>query len=153
MGRNFWDPSEGRHGLYNIWAFRRMGAIVSSGLGGGSLIYSNVLLRKPEETFKDEEEDGSYREWPITYNDLEPHYSQVETMMNVQKYPFDAEKVRQSPVYPSDDDPYNNTRKTRELMVAADKLGLEWSLPNLAITFHNLPADRHREPKLKSTGT
>ena len=137
MGRNFWDPSEGRHGIYNMWAFRRMGAIVSSGLGGGSLIYSNVLLRKPEETFKDEDGDGSYREWPITYGHLEPHYSQVERMMDVQQYPFDAQKLRSSNVYPCDDDPYNNTRKTRELMVAADKLGLQWSLPNLAITFHN----------------
>ena len=140
MGKNFWDPSEGRHGLYSIWAFRRMAAIVSSGLGGGSLIYSNVLLRKPEETFKDEDEDGGYRVWPVTYRDLEAHYEQVERMMNVQPYPFDAAKARSSSTFPFDDDPYNTTHKTREMMVAADKLKLDWSLPNLAVTFHN-PGD------------
>jgi cholesterol oxidase len=137
MGRNFWDPSRGFHGLFNIWSFRRMAAIVSSGIGGGSLIYSNVLLRKPEETFIDEADDGSYIPWPVSYKDLESHYAQVEKMMNVQQYPFDAQKARQSEGYPFDDDPYNNTRKTRELMLAADRLGLDWHLPNLAITFHN----------------
>jgi cholesterol oxidase len=137
MARNFWDPSEGHHGLFNLWNFRRMGAVVSSGLGGGSLIYSNVLLRKPEETFKDEDEHGGYVNWPVTYKALEPHYEQVERMMNVQQYPFDAQKVRNSPVFPCDDDPYNQTHKTKELMAAADQLKLDWFLPNLAVTFHN----------------
>ena len=137
MGKNFWDPSRGLHGMFNIWSFRRMAAIVSSGVGGGSLIYSNVLLRKPEKTFVEEDDDGSYIPWPVTYKDLEPHYGEVEKMMNVQQYPFDSEKARQSAQYPFDDDPYNNTRKTRELMLAADRLGLEWYLPNLAVTFHN----------------
>src|SRR5919199_5717381 len=42
MGKNFWDPSQGLHGMFNIWSFRYMGGVVSSGLGGGSLIYANV---------------------------------------------------------------------------------------------------------------
>src|SRR4051794_34271938 len=48
FGVNFWDPSGGRHGLFDVWSFRGLDAIVSAGLGGGSLIYANVLLRKPE---------------------------------------------------------------------------------------------------------
>ena len=44
--RNLWDPSEGLHGLLNVWEFRGLGGIVASGLGGGSLLYSNVLIRK-----------------------------------------------------------------------------------------------------------
>ena len=44
--RNLWDPSEGLHGLFNVWEFRGLGGIVASGLGGGSLLYSNVLIRK-----------------------------------------------------------------------------------------------------------
>ena len=51
MGRAFWDPSEGLHGLFDVWTFRGLDAVVSSGLGGGSLIYANVLLRKDENWF------------------------------------------------------------------------------------------------------
>src|SRR5688572_562136 len=48
---NFWDPSGGLYGMFNIWSFRGFGALVSSGLGGGSLIYANVLIRKDEKWF------------------------------------------------------------------------------------------------------
>src|SRR3954447_15534370 len=48
MRKNFWDPGRGLHGMYNVWSFRHLGALVSSGLGGGSLIYANVLIRKDE---------------------------------------------------------------------------------------------------------
>ena len=51
MGRNFWDPSEGLQGLFDVWTFRGLEGVVSSGLGGGSLIYANVLLRKDEKWF------------------------------------------------------------------------------------------------------
>ena len=37
--------------MFNLWSFKGIGALVSSGLGGGSLIYANVLLRKPEKWF------------------------------------------------------------------------------------------------------
>jgi cholesterol oxidase len=48
MKHNFWNPSEDLYGLYNLWAFSKLRAVVSSGLGGGSLIYANVLIRKDE---------------------------------------------------------------------------------------------------------
>jgi choline dehydrogenase-like flavoprotein len=44
MAKNFWDPSGGLYGMFNVWSFEHVDAIVSSGLGGGSLIYANVLL-------------------------------------------------------------------------------------------------------------
>ena len=43
-----WDPSGGLYGLYDVWSFGSLFALVSSGLGGGSLIYANVLLPKEE---------------------------------------------------------------------------------------------------------
>lgn len=46
MARAFWDPSARRYGLFDAWTFRGLEGIVSSGLGGGSLIYANVMLRK-----------------------------------------------------------------------------------------------------------
>ena len=51
MRENFWDPAAGLHGLFDVWSFSNVTALVASGLGGGSLIYANVMLRKPEETF------------------------------------------------------------------------------------------------------
>jgi cholesterol oxidase len=79
MSRNFWDPSENLFGLFDIWSFRQAEAIVSSGLGGGSLIYANVLLRKDENWFVQEpsaDQGGEW--WPLTRDDLDPHYDNVE---------------------------------------------------------------------------
>jgi len=122
---NFWDPSEGLYGMYNAWSFRGIGALVSSGLGGGSLIYANILIRKDEKWFVNEDiNNGGYEDWPVTREDLDPHYDQVEKILNAQRYPFEHE-------------PYNNTPKTKEFKTAAQELGLEFCLPKQAITFRN----------------
>jgi cholesterol oxidase len=90
MKDNFWDPSEGLYGLFNIWSFKGLEAVISSGLGGGSLIYANVLIRKDEKWFvKEDLHKGGYEYWPVTRDDLEPHYDQVEKMLNAQRYPFE----------------------------------------------------------------
>lgn len=125
MQKNFWDPSEGLHGMFNIWSFDKLGAVVCSGLGGGSLIYANVLIRKDEKWFVREDlQNGGYEHWPVTRADLEPHYDRAEKMLGAQRFPFDKE-------------PYNRVPKTREFKEAAERLGLDWQLPNLAITFGN----------------
>jgi cholesterol oxidase len=129
MKTQFWDPSEGLHGMFNMWSFDNIDAICASGLGGGSLIYANVLLRKDEEWFvKEEPGHGSWKDgyeyWPVTRADLDPHYDRVERMMNVQKYPVDEL-------------PAGLTRKTRAFRDAAQKLGYDWRLVNLAVTFAN----------------
>jgi cholesterol oxidase len=118
MGRNFWDPSEGLHGMFDVWSFRGIGAVVASGLGGGSLLWSNVVLRKDRSTFVKEE--GEY--WPVTYDDLEPHYERHERMLQATPYPFHLE-------------PYDRTYKTKAMQYASGQLGLEWILPKLAVTF------------------
>ncbi|HWI09500.1 MAG TPA: GMC oxidoreductase, partial [Solirubrobacteraceae bacterium] len=92
----------------------------------------NVLLRKDEEWFVREEpgsgswKDG-YEHWPVTRADLDPHYDRVEKMMNVTRYPLDEA-------------PYDKTLKTLAFRDAAEKLGLDWRLVNLAVTFGN-PGD------------
>lgn len=121
MKKNFWDPDNKLYGMFDIWSFRDIAAVVASGLGGGSLIYANVLIRKDKEWFV-KEEGGEY--WPLEYEDLEPHYEKVEEMLNAQRYPFD---------HP----PYNNTPKTEALQFAAKELNLDWHLPKLAVTFAN----------------
>jgi cholesterol oxidase len=121
MRKNFWDPSEGLYGMYNVWSFDRLGAVVGSGLGGGSLIYTNVLIRKDERWFvREERRDGWYEYWPVTRADLDPHYDRVEKMLGATPYPFER-----------------TTPKTREFKGAAERLGLDWYLPNLAVTFAN----------------
>jgi cholesterol oxidase len=129
MKSQFWDPSEGLHGMFNVWSFDDIDAIVASGLGGGSLIYANVLLRKDEDWFvREAPGQGSWKEgyeyWPVTRADLDPHYDRVERMMNVQKYPLDQP-------------PYDTTLKTLAFRDAAGRLGLDWRLVNLAVTFAN----------------
>jgi cholesterol oxidase len=125
MSQNFWDPSEGYYGLFNFWSFTGLDALVSSVLGGGSLIYANVIMRKPERWFvKENLRDGGYEYWPVTRQDLDPHYDRVEGMLRVQKYP-------------SDHPPYSTSPKTTAFIAAAEHRGLAWFRPNLAVTFGN----------------
>lgn len=125
MAANFWDPSKGLYGLFNSWSFRGLEALVSSGLGGGSLIYANVLMRKDERWFvKESPFNGGYEHWPVSRADLEPHYDQVERMLGAQCYPLEAPG-------------YAEIAKTRAMREAAEGLGLEWGLTKLAVSFAN----------------
>jgi cholesterol oxidase len=125
MRTNFWDPSEGLYGLFNIWSFKGIDVIVSSGLGGGSLIYSNMLIRKDERWFVQEDlHAGGYEHWPVSRAQLDPHYERAEKMLNAQRYPFEQS-------------PYDQTPRTRAFKAAAEQLGLDWFLPNQAVTFAN----------------
>jgi cholesterol oxidase len=122
LSRNFWDPSQGLQGLFDIWSFRKLEAVISAGLGGGSLIYANVFIRKDERWFNRRLSDGSEERWPVTRADLEPHYDNVDAV------------IRPTP-YPLDHPPYSTTHKTNAFREAAEQAGLEWQLPKLAITF------------------
>ena len=134
MRNNFWDPSEGLYGMLNLWSFKGSGALVSSGLGGGSLIYANVLIRKDEKWFVDSEPGGRcYEHWPVKRAQLEEHYDRVERMMNAQKYPL---------AHP----PYDATPKTLAMREAAQRLnpgeggpGPRWQPLNLAVSFRTRP--------------
>ena len=129
LRNNLWDPGNGLYGMYNVWSFKGSGAIVSSGLGGGSLIYANVIIRKDEKWFKEDLDNGGYEPWPVTRAELDPHYDSVDQMMNVQKYPLHLP-------------PYDKTPKTLAMIEAAEKLKLEnpkldlhWLPLNLAVSF------------------
>ena len=122
---SFWDPDRGLRGMYHYWSFRGIDALVSSGLGGGSLIYANVLLRKDEKWFVEEDvNDGGFEYWPVTRADLDPHYDRAEKMLGAQRYPVEHE-------------PYRSTPKTVAFKEAAERNGMEVFHPNLAVTFAN----------------
>ncbi|WP_141584516.1 GMC oxidoreductase [Actinomadura sp. WMMA1423] len=122
MGRAFWDPDAGLYGMYDVWGFKGCDSVVSAGLGGGSLIYANVLLRKDERWFVHDRPDGGHEPWPVSRADLDPHYDAVERMMGATPYPLDRV-------------PYDDTPKTHALQDAAAELGLHSTLPPLAVSF------------------
>lgn len=123
-----WDPSGGLHGLFNVWSFKSFEAVVASGLGGGSLVYSNVSIRKDEKWFvREDARTGEYEHWPVTRADLDPHYDRVERILNVQRYPVDHA-------------PYNATPRTGAFRDAAARLNVPFITPPLAVTFQN-PGD------------
>ena len=129
MRSNLWDPSQGLHGLFDIWSFDGMDVVTASGLGGGSLNYANVLIRKPEKWFVTDAPDGSYEKWPLSRKDLDPHYDAVERIIGVESYPLE---------HP----PYSDTPKTNAFRQAAERLDLNWELPPLAVTFTEPGQDR-----------
>jgi cholesterol oxidase len=126
MARNFWEPDEGKHGLFDVWTFSGLEGIVSSGLGGGSLIYANVFLRKDEKWFVHESPlpGGGYEHWPVTRAQLDPHYDAVEQMVGVSRYPY-----------------ADTTLKTVAMREAAEAQGMEFLLPPLAVSFSRTAAE------------
>src|SRR3954451_18747374 len=65
MSTAFWDPAEQLYGLYDVGGFDGCGLVAAGGVGGGSLIYATVLLRKDEHWFVRDPPDGP-RPWPVT---------------------------------------------------------------------------------------
>lgn len=130
FGENFWAPDDDLYGLFETWSFRGLEGVVSSGLGGGSLIYANVLLRKDPEWFVHDSPlpGGGYEHWPISREDLDPHYDRVEEMLDATPYP------------------YRDTPKTEAFELAARAAGHEVIRPPLAVTFED--ADGHVGPFL-----
>ncbi|HWO24876.1 MAG TPA: GMC family oxidoreductase [Kofleriaceae bacterium] len=130
---NFWDPSAGLYGMYNIWFFRHVGALVSSGLGGGSLIYANVLLRKDERWFVHEDlGQGGFERWPVGRAELDPHYERVEAVLAPQLFPQGVA-------------PYDQAEKVNAFRIAAERTaartpGCTVERTPIAVTLYNDPA-------------
>ena len=136
LGELFWDPDDAHWGLFEYRSFplrafalrrgarSRVDVLTASGLGGGSLIYSNVLYRMPQRFFDD---------WPgaIRRPGLDRWYERAERMLEGRPYPM------------LETWGYRTTPKSRGLAEAAAKMRadprggpavtLEW--PNLAVQF------------------
>ena len=119
FAEDFWAPDDDLFGLFETWSFRGLEGLVSSGLGGGSLVYANVLLRKDPEWFVHDSPlpGGGYENWPISREDLDPHYDRVEEMLDAVPYP------------------YRDTPKTEAFEQAARAAGHEVFRPPIAVTF------------------
>ena len=126
LANNLWDPSAGLHGMFDVWSFKGIDALVSSGLGGGSLIYANVLIRKDPSWFVQDHpyRPGTTERWPVQYEDLEQHYARIEKFLEVQTLP---------------DGVAFDLPKTRAMRDAAATMGDEvsWSLAPLGVRFRS----------------
>lgn len=117
-----WDnPLKGwlwRHnqGLLDVKLLSGMSVVQSAGYGGGSLIYANVHLRPPAETFA----NG----WPEGYGRtmLDPYYDLVAYMLDVQPITASARGL---------------PTKTKRMREVAQQLGREAQFfhPDLAVRF------------------
>lgn len=68
-------------GLFDIRNYKKMDAVISAGLGGGSLIYANVFLEPPAHVF----EQG----WPAAINQdtLQPYYRVAKQVLGARPVP------------------------------------------------------------------
>jgi cholesterol oxidase len=105
-------------GPYELRPTRDVLVVQGAGYGGGSLIYANVQMRPPAETFE--------AAWPAGYSRaaLDPYYDLVAHMLDVTPVPDDAAAGQPPP-------------KTRLLEAAAARLGRSGAFfrPNLAVRF------------------
>ena len=104
MAQNFWSVRHGEtgaatpedRGLFDVRKVGRMDAIVSAGLGGGSLIYANVFLEPPPEAF-------DHPLWPrsCTPTELAPYYRVTREVLGARPVPLDDEdrRVRRTNVF------------------------------------------------------
>ncbi|HMV41405.1 MAG TPA: GMC oxidoreductase [Leptospiraceae bacterium] len=128
MSKNFWNiPSETKggnpedeevHGLFDIRNFHKMDAVISAGLGGGSLIYANVFLEPPDWVFNER--------WPETCKKekLLPYYK-------VSKEVLGARPI------PTNDDPRRKIRRTQRFQEFAKEMGHNSQLLDLNVFFGN----------------
>ena len=105
-------------GLYDVRFFSGLGAVVASGVGGGSLIYANIHIRPDPIVFDD-------LRWPrsINRNTLDPYYDRVRAELDASPLPEDI-KVPKRDAY----------------RAAAKQLGREVFDPDQAVSWRSSPS-------------
>jgi cholesterol oxidase len=113
-----WCPDKGHFGPHTInHLSNSVTAWRGTAVGGGSIVNAAVMIRK-----------NDFENWPgkITRQSLDPYYDRAELMLGATVYPL---------LMPGS--PYAATTKTAVMLEAARKLGTEWVMPPVAITFRN----------------
>ena len=127
-------PKDRRRDLYTSGGTRPFFYCRAKGVGGATLHYHAMSPRLHESDFRVRSEDGIADDWPISYADLEPFYTQVEYELGVSgpdgadANPFDPPR---SKTFPTPPHPFNLA--SRVLKRGADKLGLHLVREPLAI--------------------
>ena len=118
---NVWDPISMRYGLFDIQSFKGLTVLVAAGVGGGSLIYANVLLEKPNRWFTTPAGDCESVEWPISGDDLREEYARAKGLLEPMQFVA-------SPV---------TAPRTAAFERAARNCGYRVTAPDLAVNFAN----------------
>ena len=76
------------HGIFDVRNYKHMDVLMGAGLGGGSLIYANVFMIPPEETFDDR--------WPASCkrSTLEPYYRIAKEVLGSRPIPVNTGDAR-----------------------------------------------------------
>lgn len=82
-----WWFRAGDLGLFEVRRFSQMKVVVAAGVGGGSLVYTNVQKIPPR---------GAFQGWPepIVLEYLEPYYERVREMLEPSPVPADLQRIR-----------------------------------------------------------
>ena len=99
------------------------------GVGGSTVHYAMVALRFRPEWFKCRSKLGYGRDWPISYDEIEPYYEEAEDALKISgpvSYPWGRRRKR----YPYRSHPMNASALV--LARGAEKLGIKWAPVPLA---------------------
>jgi cholesterol oxidase len=112
-----WLWTSSWNGFFDLRVFRRIATLGASGVGGGSHVYANVLLRAPARSFA----EG----WPAGLNPdtLAPYYERAERMLAVRPLPDTLDPP-----------------KSRAYRAAVEHTGAHPFRPNLAVYVGEEPA-------------
>jgi len=122
------------------WTFRESRLM---GRGGSTVHWGGWVLRFKEEDFETFSRTGRGADWPISYNELEPYYTQAESLLGASGQAGDstgAVSPARSAPYPLEAFPFT----------AADRPLIE-IFEDLGISYGHMPMARFR--KCMTTGT
>lgn len=120
-GRKLWPLTQQRMGLYEMLQFSNLQGVTAAGVGGGSLIWANVVVEAPEWVFEDAWPDG------VSLENLRPYYGLARQFLRPSPVPG-VPGVRP--------DPAGRVVRRAELhQIAAERLGKPWRPVDVAVNF------------------
>jgi choline dehydrogenase-like flavoprotein len=100
------------------------GNVTGKGIGGSTTHYSIYALRLHRSDFETATRDGVESDWPLSYDDLEPYYDEVERELGITgpvDWPWDAPRKGAYPYRP------HQLNGVGEVMArGCDALGITW---------------------------
>jgi choline dehydrogenase-like flavoprotein len=130
--KDVFDPTDERRDVYTTPGRQGFAYSRVKGVGGSTLHYVAMSPRLHESDFTTRSMDGVGDDWPISYADLEPYYTRVESELGVSgpdgANPF--EPPRSQP-YPTPAHPFNLASQV--IKKGADRLGLHLVREPLAL--------------------
>lgn len=120
-GRQLWRPGRQRLGLFEMHQMINLQTLLAAGVGGGSLIWSNVVVKAPAEVFQ--------AGWPsaLSLAALEPYYRLADPYLRPEITPG-------IPGHPHAD-AWRQVKRAEVHKLAAGRVGARWEPVKLAVYF------------------